>query len=50
MLFPAWFVVTRFGARRELQIWNIAVCRLGIGAVLPAPVVLRQDSRLAIAV
>jgi drug/metabolite transporter (DMT)-like permease len=38
--------VTRFGVTRELQIWDVAALRFGIGAILLAPTILRRGSRL----
>lgn len=49
MIFSGWFVVTRFGVTRELRIWDIAVLRFAIGAVLLAPAVVRRGSRLPVA-
>jgi drug/metabolite transporter (DMT)-like permease len=46
LIFSGWFVVTRFSVTRELQIWDVAALRFGIGAVLLAPAVLRRGSRL----
>ena len=45
-IFSGWFVVTRFGVTRELQIWDVAALRFGIGAILLAPTILRRGSRL----
>ncbi len=47
-IFSGWFVVTRFSVKRALQAWDIAALRFGIGAVLLAPAVLRQGSRVPI--
>ena len=46
VIFSGWFVVTRFSVTRELQIWDVAALRFGIGAVLLAPAILRRGSRL----
>jgi hypothetical protein len=38
--------VTRFSVTRELQVWDIAALRFGVGALLLALAVLRRGSRL----
>jgi drug/metabolite transporter (DMT)-like permease len=45
-IFSGWFVVTRFGVTRELQIWDVAALRFGIGTIQLAPTILRRGSRL----
>jgi hypothetical protein len=47
-IFSGWFVVTRFSVTRELQIWDVAALRFGVGAILLAPAILRRGSRLPI--
>jgi hypothetical protein len=47
-IFSGWFVVTRFSLTRELQIWDVAALRFGIGALLLAPTILRRGSCLPI--
>lgn len=46
-IFSGWFVVTRFSVTRELRIWDITALRFGIGAVLLAPVLIRNRARLS---
>jgi hypothetical protein len=49
-IFSGWFVVTRFSLTRELQIWDVAALRFGIGALLlahdPPPRIMPADHRL----
>jgi len=41
-IFAGWFVVTRFSVTRILNVWDLTALRYGIGAVLLAPVLLRD--------
>lgn len=45
-IFSGWFVITRFSVTRELGIWDITALRFGIGALLLAPVLVRNRARL----
>ncbi|RYE29993.1 MAG: DMT family transporter [Hyphomicrobiales bacterium] len=45
-IFSGWFVITRFSVTRELRIWDITALRFGIGALLLAPVLVRNRARL----
>jgi drug/metabolite transporter (DMT)-like permease len=45
-IFSGWFVITRFSVTRELRIWDITALRFGIGALLLAPVLIRNRMRL----
>jgi drug/metabolite transporter (DMT)-like permease len=45
-IFSGWFVITRFSVTRELRIWDITALRFGIGALLLAPVIVRNRARL----
>jgi len=45
-IFSGWFVITRFSVTRELRIWDITALRFGIGALLLAPVLIRNRARL----
>lgn len=46
-IFSGWFVITRFSVTRELRIWDITALRFGIGALLLAPVLVRNRARLS---
>ena len=48
-IFSGWFVITRFSVTRELRIWDITALRFGIGALLLAPVLVRNRARLQLA-
>ncbi|KRE23739.1 hypothetical protein ASE66_00230 [Bosea sp. Root483D1] len=41
-IFAGWFVVTRFSVTRILNVWDLTALRYGIGAILLAPVLLRD--------
>jgi drug/metabolite transporter (DMT)-like permease len=41
-VFAGWFVVTRFSVTRILNVWDLTALRYGIGAILLAPVLLRD--------
>jgi drug/metabolite transporter (DMT)-like permease len=45
-IFSGWFVITRFSVTRDLRIWDITALRFGIGALLLAPVLVRNRMRL----
>ncbi len=45
-IFSGWFVITRFSVTRELRIWDITALRFGIGALLLAPVLVRNRAHL----
>lgn len=45
-MFSGWFVITRFSVTRELAIWDIMALRFGGGALVFAPMMLRQGARL----
>lgn len=40
LIFSGWFVVTRFSVTRELSVWDVAMLRFGVGAILLSPVLL----------
>nr|WP_255592642.1 DMT family transporter [Bordetella sp. BOR01] len=42
LIFSGWFVVTRFTVTHQLRVWDVAALRFGAGAVLLAPILLRQ--------
>lgn len=46
LIFSGWFVVTRFSVTRDLSVWDVAMLRFGIGAVLLSPVLLSRRTRL----
>lgn len=46
LIFSGWFVVTRFSVTRELSVWDVAMLRFGIGAILLSPVLLSSGDRL----
>jgi len=41
-IFAGWFVVTRFSVTRILNVWDLTALRYGIGAILLAPVLVRD--------
>jgi len=42
LIFSGWFVVTRFTVTHQLRIWDVTALRFGAGAILLAPVLLKQ--------
>lgn len=42
LIFSGWFVVTRFTVTHQLRIWDVTALRFGGGAILLAPILLRQ--------
>lgn len=42
LIFSGWFVVTRYTVTHQLRVWDVAALRFGAGAVLLAPILLRQ--------
>lgn len=42
LIFSGWFVVTRFTVTHELRIWDVTALRFGVGAVLLAPILIKQ--------
>ncbi|MCD0503229.1 DMT family transporter [Bordetella petrii] len=42
LIFSGWFVVTRHTVTQDLHIWDVAALRFGVGAMLLAPILLRQ--------
>lgn len=46
LIFPVWFVITRFSVTRELRIWDITALRFGIGAVPQAPLLVQRHAIL----
>lgn len=42
LIFSGWFVVTRFTVTHQLRVWDVTALRFGAGAVLLAPILLRQ--------
>lgn len=49
VIFSGWFVVTRFSVTRELGIWDIAILRFGVGAVLLSPSLFSRGLPLPLA-
>ncbi|MGV8989643.1 MAG: DMT family transporter [Cypionkella sp.] len=45
LIFSGWFVVTRYSVSHELRIWDIAMLRFGIGAIVLLPAVLPRKAR-----
>ncbi|WP_237182830.1 DMT family transporter [Roseomonas marmotae] len=44
-IFSGWFVVTRFSVTRVLTVWDVALLRFGVGAVLLSPILFLPGSR-----
>lgn len=42
LIFSGWFVVTRFTVTHQLRIWDVTALRFGVGAILLAPILLKQ--------